>query len=148
MLRLERPLPASEHRRRVSAQATTLEGLVGHESPHGPTTSANLGTTNRRQPAQPPEQTVQTRQEPLFAIPHPPGRDDSAQGTQPVRPPPARQPLMRRNLDPRKLHRQLGRCHSRVRQRSALEAARQSRYVGLVGRSVMVVNRWQATALW
>jgi ribosomal protein L14 len=39
---------------------------------------------------------------------------------------------MPRNLDPRQLHRQLRRCYSRVRQCPALEATRQSRYVGPV----------------
>jgi hypothetical protein len=36
---------------------------------------------------------------------------------------------MQHNLDPRQLHRQLRRRHSRVRQRFAIEATRESRYV-------------------
>jgi hypothetical protein len=60
--------------------------------------------------------------------------DDPAQGTKILRRAIARQPLMPANLDPRQLHRQLRRRHSRVRQCPAIEATRQSWYVACAKR--------------
>jgi len=76
------------------------------------------------------QQTAIAGQDTLFWHLEIVAHDDPAQGTDLRGRAAARQALMQHNLDPRQLHRQLRRRHSRVRQRPAIEATRQSWYVG------------------